>query len=76
MTILKLGGRTPVGEGKAPLSSTGLFSNNVAYFTPAIEVLYYIKPTYGLAFRGAGAGANARNVQATPSISFALFADL
>jgi protein XagA len=76
LAMLKFTGVSPLDNGKAPLSATGLFSNNVSYFAPAIELMYYIKPKYGVAFRGAGASPASRNVQATPSLSFAFFADL
>lgn len=75
MAMLKFGGVSPLDNGSAALTRTGLFSNNVAYFSPAIELMYYIKPTFGLALRGAGASATSRNVQATPSLSFAVFGD-
>ena len=76
LAMLKFSGVSPMDNGKAPLTRTGLFSNNVAYFSPAIELMYYIKPKFGIALRGAGAGATSRNIQATPSLSFAFFADL
>lgn len=75
LAILKFGGVSPLDNGNALLTRTGLFSNNVAYFAPALEVMYYIKPKFGLAFRGAGASPNSRNIQATPSLSFAVFGD-
>lgn len=73
LTMLKLGGVSPLDNGTAATTKTGLFSNNVAYFSPAIELMYFIKPNFGLTLRGAGAGAGARNVQATPSLSFGVF---
>jgi hypothetical protein len=75
LAMLKLGGVSPLDNGKAPLTRTGLFSNNVAYFSPAIELMYYIKPKFGIALRGAGASPTSRNIQATPSLSFAFFGD-
>ncbi len=75
MAMLKFTGVSPMDNGNAPLSKTGLFSNNVTYFSPAIELMYYIKPKLGVALRGAGASPSSRNVQATPSLSFAVFAD-
>lgn len=73
MAMLKFGGVSPLDNGNAPLTTTGLFSNNVAYFAPAIELMYYIKPKFGLALRGAGASSTSRNIQATPSLSLAVF---
>lgn len=73
MTMLKIGGISPLDNGKAATTKTGLFSNNVAYISPAIELMYFVKPNFGITFRGAGAGANARNVQATPSFSLGVF---
>ncbi len=75
LAMLKFSGVSPLNNGDAPVSTTGLFSNNVAYFAPAIELMYYIKPKLGLAIRGAGASPSSRNVQATPSLSFAFFGD-
>ena len=75
LAMLKFTGVSPMDNGNAPLTKTGLFSNNVAYFAPAIELMYYIKPKFGLAFRGAGASPTSRNIQATPSLSFAVFGD-
>ncbi|HMR90438.1 MAG TPA: hypothetical protein PKD51_19890 [Saprospiraceae bacterium] len=76
LAMLKFSGVSPMDNGTAPLNRTGLFSNNVSYFSPAIELMYYISPKYGLALRGAGASPSSRNVQATPSLSLAFFADL
>lgn len=75
LAMLKFGGVLPMDNGTAATSSTGLFSNNVAYISPAIEVMYYIKPKFGVVLRGASAGSGARNVQATPSFSFGIFMD-
>jgi hypothetical protein len=73
MTMLKVGGISPLDNGKAATTKTGLFSNNVAYTSPAIELMYFVKPNFGITFRGAGAGSGARNVQATPSFSLGVF---
>lgn len=73
LTMLKLGGVAPLDNGTAATTRTGLFSNNVAYLAPALEIMYYIKPHVGVLLRGAGAGSGARNVQATPSLSFGAF---
>lgn len=75
LAMLKFSGVSPLDNGNAPLTTTGLFSNNVAYFAPAIELMYYIKPKFGFALRGAGASPTSRNIQATPSLSFAVFGD-
>jgi hypothetical protein len=75
LPILKFGAVSPLDNGSAPVTRTGLYSNNVSYFSPAIEILYFINSKFGIALRGAGASPTSRNVQATPSLSFAVFGD-
>lgn len=74
--ILKIGGISTLRNGTRAPNTLGLYSNDVSYFAPAIELMYYIKPNLGLTLRGAGAGSGATNVQASPQVGFSLFADI
>lgn len=76
LTILKIGSVQSTKNGKVAPNPYGLYSNDVEYFSPAIELMYYIKPKYGVSLRGAGAGAGAQNIQAAPQLSFSFFADI
>jgi hypothetical protein len=76
LTILKIGSITSRNNGSInSLSKRGLYANNVEYFAPALELLYYFNQNYGLSVRAAGAGKGARNVQASPQFSIGFFAD-
>lgn len=71
-TILKLSGIESLNNGTVGASSTGLFSNNLEYLSPALEFLYFLKPKLGLSFRAAGA-VKGQNVLASPSFSVGIF---
>ncbi len=71
-TIFKLAGIESLNNGTATASSTGLFSNNVEYIAPGLELLYFIKPRLGLSFRSAGA-VKGQSVLAAPSFSIGVF---
>ena len=74
LTIFKLSGIESLNNGTEGPSSTGLFSNNVEFLSPGLELLYFIKPKIGLSFRAAGA-VKGQNVLAAPSFSFGIFAE-
>lgn len=71
-TIFKLAGVESFNNGQATESSTGLFSNNVEFLSPGLELLYFIKPKLGLSFRSAGA-IKGQSVLAAPSFSIGVF---
>ena len=72
LAIIKVGGIESLDNGTELASSTGLFSNNVEYLSPGLEFLYFVKPKFGISFRGAGA-TKGQNVLAAPSFSFGVF---
>jgi len=72
LTIFKLSGIESLNNGTEGPSSTGLFSNNVEFLSPGLELLYFIKPKIGLSFRAAGA-VKGQNVLASPSFSLGVF---
>ena len=74
LTIFKLSGIESLNNGTEGPSSTGLFSNNVEFLSPGLELLYFIKPKIGLSFRAAGA-VKGQNVLAAPSFSLGIFAE-
>lgn len=72
LAMLKVSGIESMDNGKEGASSTGLFSNNVEFLSPGLELLYFIKPNYGMTLRTAGA-VKGQNVLASPSFSFGFF---
>jgi hypothetical protein len=76
LAILKIGGISSLDNGTINLPSRrGLYANEVEYFAPAIELMYYFNKHVGASLRAAGAGSGARNVQASPQFSLGVFAD-
>ncbi|MBK9254294.1 MAG: hypothetical protein IPM42_02275 [Saprospiraceae bacterium] len=72
LTIFKLSGIESLNNGTEGATSTGLFSNNVEFLSPGLELLYFAKPKFGVSFRAAGA-VKGQNVLAAPSFSFGVF---
>ncbi len=77
LTMLKLNGVESLKNGTKKESSTGLFSNNVAYSGIGPEFLYYLneKKNLGLSLRLAGAFSG-KYVLAAPSIAVGIIGEL
>jgi hypothetical protein len=70
--IIRISAIKSTNNGDKPVNSFGLFSNNVEYISPGLELLYFIKPKIGVSFRAAGAYSG-KNVLASPSYSIGVF---
>ena len=76
LAIFKVNGIESFHNGSAPVTSTGLFSNNVEYMGIGPEILYYAnrKKSWGITARVAGA-SKGQNILASPAVSFGIFAE-
>jgi hypothetical protein len=75
LAILKVNGLESFNNGIVKENPWGLFTNNVGYLGLNPELMYYITPKFGAILK-LGVAAKGRNVQAAPSISLGIFADM